>query len=168
MGRSIGRNSAVAVLAAALLVSGLFVGVSYGGGGGITEPQMIELTTVGCSTDDGDPATECAVYPLRDSEGQRSGDIVRFKVPLWDVDGTQVGRGFLECIGAKGTGSMCTAVFSLKEGPYTDLGTIVSTGVGGLPPRAITGGSGAYLNVRGEITGETVGDDFVLTLNLIP
>ena len=167
MGRSIGRNGAVAVLTAALLVSGLFVGVSYGGGGGFTEPQVIELTTVGCSTKDSNPATECSVYRLKDTEGQRSGSVVRFKVPVWDVDGTQVGHGFLECVESNGAKSLCTNVLSLKDGPYTDLGTIVSTGTG-LPPRAITGGSGAYLNVRGEITGATVGNDFVLTLNLIP
>ena len=167
MGRTIGRNGAVAVLAAALVVSGLFVGVSYGSGGGITDPQVIELTTVGCTTDDGDPATECSVYRLEDTEGQRSGSVVRFRVPVWDVDGTQVGRAFLECVTSTGAGSVCTNVLSLKEGPYTDLGTIVSTGTG-LPPRAITGGSGAYLNVRGEMTGATVGGDFVLTLNLIP
>ena len=47
MGRPIGRNGAVAILASAFLLSGLFVGVSYGGGGGITEPQVIELVTIG-------------------------------------------------------------------------------------------------------------------------
>lgn len=167
MGRPIVRNGAVAILASAFLLSGLFVGVSYGGGGGITEPQVIELVTIGCSTDDSDPATECSVYRLKDTEGQRSGSIVRFRVPVWDVDGTQVGRALLDCVESKGTGSICTLVLSLKEGPYTDLGTIVSTGTG-LPPGAITGGSGAYLNVHGEMTGETVGGDFVITVNLIP
>jgi hypothetical protein len=167
VGKLIGRNGAVAILASALLVSGLFVGVSFGGGPGITDPQVIELTTVGCLTDDRDSATECSVYRLTDTEGQRSGSIVRFRVPVWDVDGTHVGRALLDCLQSKGTGSICTLVLSLKDGPYTDLGTIVSTGTG-LPPDAITGGSGAYLNVRGEMTGETVGDDFVVTLNLIP
>ena len=37
MGKPIGRNGAVAILASALLGSGLFVGVSYGGGAGITD-----------------------------------------------------------------------------------------------------------------------------------
>jgi len=167
MGKLIGRNGAVAILASALLVSGLFVGVSYGGGGGITEPQVIELVTTGCGTNDNDPATECHVYRLKDTDGERSGEIFRFKVPLADTDGNPVGRGYLECSGSKGTGQTCTLVLSLKPGPFTDLGTIVSTGTG-LPPSAITGGSGAYLNVRGDMTGEGQNDGFHLFVNLIP
>jgi hypothetical protein len=168
MRTSIGRKGAVAALASALLVSGLFVGVSYGGGGGITQPQVIELVTTGCGTNDNDPATECHVYRLKDTDGERSGEIFRFKVPLRDTDGNPVGRAYLECSGSKGTGQTCTLVLSLKPGPFTELGTIVSTGVNSLPPSAITGGSGAYLNVRGEITGQEGPDGFHLTLNLIP
>lgn len=168
MRKPIGRKGAVAALASALLLSGLLVGVSYGGGGGITEPQVVELVTKGCATNDDDPATECRVYQLKDTDGERSGEIFRFKVPLQDTDGNPVGRGYLECSGSKGTGQTCTLVLSLKPGPFTELGTIVSTGVNSLPPNAITGGSGAYLNVRGEITGENQSDGFHLTLNLIP
>ena len=167
MSTSIGRKGVVAALASALLVSGLLVGVSYGGGGGITEPQVIELVTTACATTDNDPATECRVYRLKDTDGERSGEIFRFKVPLEDTDGNPVGRGYLECSGSTGTGSTCTLILSLKPGPFTDLGTIVSTGLN-LPPRAITGGSGAYLNVRGEITGQEGPGGFHLTLNLIP
>ena len=167
MGKSIGRNGAVAILAS-VLVSGLFVGVSYGGGGGITEPQVIELVTTGCATDDNDPQTECRVYRLTDTDGERSGEVFRFKVPLADTDGNQIGRGYLECSGSKGKGQTCTLVLSMKPGPFTDLGTIVSTGVNSLPPNAVTGGSGAYLNVRGVITGKFGPGGFHLTLNLIP
>jgi hypothetical protein len=168
MRTKIGGKGAVAALASALLLSGLLVGVSYGGGGGITEPQVVELVTTGCATNDNDPATECRVYQLKDTDGERSGEIFRFKVPLQDTGGNPVGRGYLECMGAKGTGQTCTLVLSLKPGPFTELGTIVATGVNSLPPKAITGGSGAYLNVRGEITGEDQPDGFHLTLNLIP
>jgi len=56
----------------------------------------------------------------------------------------------------------------LKSGPHTEQGTIVSTGANGLPPAAITGGSGAYLNVRGEMTGDEQSDGFHLFVNLIP
>jgi hypothetical protein len=41
VGKLVGRNGAVAILASALLVSGLFVGVSFGGGPGITDPRVI-------------------------------------------------------------------------------------------------------------------------------
>jgi hypothetical protein len=167
MGKPIGRNGAVAILASALLVSGLFVGVSYGGTG-ITDPQVIELVSTGCDTNDNDPATECRVYRLIDTDGERSGAIFRFKVPLQDTDGNPVGRAYLECSGSEGTGQTCTLVLSLKAGPFTERGTIVSTGITPFPPRAITGGSGAYLNVRGDMTGEDQNDGFHLFLNLIP
>jgi hypothetical protein len=156
------------VVATVLLLSCALVGVSYGGGGGITEPQVLELVTGGCSTDDNDPATECRVFDLTDNEGDPSGTIFRFRVPLSDVDGNPVGRSFLQCDGAKGTGQTCTLILSLKSGPHTEQGTIVSTGVNTLPPTAITGGSGAYLNVRGEMTGEEQSDGFHLFVNLIP
>ncbi len=56
----------------------------------------------------------------------------------------------------------------LKPGPHTERGTIVSTGVNQLLHAAITGGSGAYLNVRGEMTGEEQSDGFHVFVNLIP
>lgn len=168
MGKPIGRNGAVAILASALLVSGLFVGVSYGGGGGITEPQVIELVTTGCATNDNDPATDCRVYQLKDTDGERSGEIFRFKVWVSDVDGNPVGYTYLQCDIAKGTGRTCTNVLVLRPGPYTERGTIVSMGVQPFPPPSIVGGSGAYLNVRGEVSGEEQDDGFHLFVNLIP
>jgi len=162
------RKMSVGLIAAALMLSDALVGVSYGGGGGITEPQVLELVTGGCATNDDDPATECRVFDLTDNEGDPSGTIFRSRVPLSDIDGNPVGRSFLQCEGAKGTGQTCTLILSLKPGPHTESGTIVSTGVNDLPPSAITGGSGAYLNVRGEMTGDEQSDGFHLFVNLIP
>ena len=162
------RKLSIVALTAALLMSGTLVGVSYGGGGGIPEPQVIELVTYGCATDDDDPATGCRVFELTDDEGNRTGTIFRFRTPLSDVDGNPVGQGFLQCDIAKGTGRTCTLVLSLKPGPHTEAGTIVSTGVQPFPPPAITGGSGAYLNVRGEMSGEEQSDGFHLFVSLIP
>lgn len=168
MNTSIARKGTVAALVSALLLSVLFVGVSYGGGGGITEPQVIELVTYGCSTDDDDPATGCRVFELRDDEGKRSGEIFRFRTPSSDVDGNPVGQGFLQCDIAKGTGRTCTLILSLKPGPHTERGTIVAMGVQPFPPAAIVGGSGAYLNVHGEMSGEEQSDGFHIFVNLIP
>ena len=165
---SIVRKGAVAACASALLLSGLFVGVSYGRGGGIPEPEVIELVTTGCATNDDDPATDCRVYELTDDEGGRSGTIFRFKVWVEDVDGNRVGYTYLQCDIAKGTGRTCTNVLVLRPGPYTERGTIVSMGVQPFPPPAIVGGSGAYLNVRGEVFGEEQNDGFHLFVHLIP
>ena len=162
------KKLTLGVVATVLLLSGALVGVSYGGGGGIAEPQVIELVTYGCSTDDDDPATGCRVFELRDDEGKRSGEIFRFRTPSSDIDGNPVGQGFLQCDIAKGTGRTCTLILSLKPGPHTERGTIVAMGVEAFPPAAIVGGSGGYLNVRGEVSGEEQDDGFHLFLNLIP
>lgn len=164
---SIARKAGIGVAVATLLLAGVLAAAAFAGGGGITEPQVMELVTRGCATDDDDPATGCRVFNLRDDEGQRSGTIFRFRVPASDVDGNVVGWFYLQCDGAKGTGQTCTNVLTLKPGPHTERGTIVSTG-NHLPPAAITGGSGAYLNVRGEMTGEEQSDGFHVFVNLIP
>ena len=167
---TIARKGLVAGLAAALLLSGLFVGVSYGGASGISEPQVIEIVSRGCFNNDHDPLTECADFKLQD--GPRSGNVVRFKVPMFDIDGNPVGKGYVECVFATKTGSICTVVLALTDGPHTDAGTIISTGLG-IGPRtsAITGGSGAYSNVRGELVGSEHPSDpdaFLITLYLTP
>jgi hypothetical protein len=41
-------------------------------------------------------------------------------------------------------------------------------GVQPFPPPAIVGGSGAYLNARGEMTGEGQSDGFHLFVSLVP
>lgn len=165
---SIARKAGVGVTVASLLLAGVLIADAFAGGGGITDPQVIELVTGACATGDNDPATHCKVYELTDDEGDRSGEIFRFRVPLSDVDGNPVGQIFLQCDDAKTTGRTCSAVLSLKPGPHTESGTIVSMGVNHLPPAAIVGGSGAYLNVRGEMTGEEQSDGFHIFVNLIP
>ena len=49
-------------------------------------------------------------------------------------------------------------MLGLKAGPYTERGTVVTTGIYGGPADpdvfAVTGGTGAYANVRGYATQE--------------
>lgn len=165
---SIARKAGVGALIAVLLLAGVLVTAAFGEqAGGPTEPQVIELVTRGCGTDDDDPATFCKVFEPKDTDGDRSGQIVRFRVPLSDVDANPVGQLFLQCDGAKTTGETCSTVLSLKPGPHTEQGTIVSMG-NKLPAAAILGGSGAYLNAGGEITGEEQPDGFHMFVNLVP
>lgn len=165
MSRSRRRKGAIGVLASALLLLGLFVDVSHAGGGGSTEPTVIELTTPGCRDID-----DCPLYRLRDSEGELTGVLRRFRDAVSDVDGNPVGWSYRECFGAKRTGMICTHVLVLKPGPHTEQGTIAAAGVYHGPPGtfAVTGGTGAYRNVRGELTGTGGAGGFVFTLNLIP
>jgi allene oxide cyclase-like protein len=101
------------------------------------------------------------------------------KDPLFDVEGTKVGQQSEQCTvsygeNKGGTPWVCTYVITLKAGPHTEQGTVVTTGIYDFDSStfAVTGGTGAYENVRGYATMELVGTGAdrheVLTLNLIP
>jgi hypothetical protein len=164
------RKLMVSVIAAALLVSGGLVGVSFAGGGGITEPQVIELSLDVC----GD---SCRGFELRDPIFGPRGTawIVVSKDSLFDVDGTRVGHQHEQCTvsygrNEGGTPWLCTYVVTLRAGAHTEPGTVVATGIYDFDSStfAVTGGTGAYENVRGFAKMVLVEDREVLTLNLIP
>jgi hypothetical protein len=163
------RKLSVGALVAALLLSGALVGVSFGGGGGITQPEVIELSLNLC----GD---SCRGFELRDVAFGRRGTalITVSSDPLSDADGTRVGTYSYDCTTSDGRGGgtpwVCTAVVSLKDGAHTDRGTVTTTGIYRFDTSrfAVTGGTGAYENVRGYATMEVVDKHEVLTLNLIP
>ena len=165
----------VGVIAAALLLSGGLVGVSFAGAADISEPQVIELSFDDCGG-------TCRIFELQDPVFGRPGEawIVVNDDPLFDVDGAKVGHRSEQCTVSYGnrrdggTPWVCTSVITLKAGPHTELGTVVTTGIFDYDGStwAVTGGTGAYANVRGSATVETVGDGDdqheVMTLNLIP
>jgi hypothetical protein len=160
----------VGALAAALLTSGALVGVSFGGGGGITQPTVIELSLDLC----GDA---CRGFELRDPAfGKRGTALITLSEDLlFDVDGNEVGYQSNHCTtsGGRGGGTpwVCTLLLKLKAGPHTERGTVVITGIyrfSDPSTYAVTGGTGAYENVRGYARMEVVHKREVLTLNLIP
>ena len=159
------RKLSVGVLAAALLVSGALVGVSFGGGGGITQPEVIELSVILWDPD------SFRMYGLRDPDyGKGKAVIAVSHDSVFDVDRDDVGSLRQDCVDW-----VCTYVFGLKAGPHTERGTVVATGVYrfGKPTRfAVTGGTGAYENISGyidEVAGEGQDEDRTfLTLNLTP
>lgn len=163
------KKTAMATLIAALLTSGLLVGVSHGGAAGIAEPQVIELNTGSCD----EPRARCRFYGLR-AAGKLDGQILTVNGPITDVEGTIVGRLRETCTYVGWTGNICTQVFTLKPGPFTEGGTVVSTGVLGEWVKglngtfAVTGGTGAYVNARGHAAKVYDGTDFIFTLHLIP
>ncbi len=112
-----------------------------------------------------------AHFPLRDYEGKGGGQITSIKTPLFDVDGNEVGRQHIACTVTDQTSWVCTSVSTIKDGPSTDKGTVVATGIyrGTLSTLAVTGGTGAYDNVRGYATQtQATGENYNYTLNLIP
>jgi hypothetical protein len=165
------RKVGIGVLTAALLMSGALVGVSHGGSGGITEPTTIELSLDLCGR-------SCRIFELQDPIHGRPGTawVTVSDDALLDVDGTRVGRQSYQCTTSgpagrgPGTPWVCTYVVTLADGPYTDAGTVVTTGIYtfGTDTFAVTGGTGAYENIRGTATMEAVEGREVLTLNLIP
>jgi hypothetical protein len=155
------RKLSVGLLAAALLMSGGLVGVSFGGGGGITEPQLIELHIDVCDSPH--------YYLLRNGTSV-AGQVTLCRSPISDVDGDRVGTQNVSCTVSDRTDWVCTALYTLKDGPHTGAGTIVTTGQytdGDGDVFAITGGSGAYQDVGGYAV-QRAGAGVNHTLNLIP
>jgi hypothetical protein len=164
MERSIAGRTAVGVLSIALLIGGMVVAQASAGSERIAASQVLELVnTLSCHE-----PSDCPRYRLRDTTGERSGWLGRSNEPLEDADGNEVGHSLLECFHARGTRTTCTQVISLTPGPYTGRGTIATTGIlADLPVTfAVTGGTGAYANVGGEMTATSDPDGIRLTFNL--
>jgi hypothetical protein len=161
------RKLSIWVLVAALLMSGALVGVSFGGGGGITQPEVIELSY---------RRQRAHFFPLRDGDGRQTGQVTLIKRRLLDVDRNGVGHMNISCTVAvqPAVNWICDSVLTLKAGPYTERGTVVTTGIYASPGDgrtdsdvfAVSGGTGAYENVRGYATQEEGPDRY--TLYLIP
>jgi hypothetical protein len=140
----------VAVLAAALLLSGMLVGVSYGGSQErITSPEVLELKF---------KAVNVEFFALDDFDGEQRGQLTWLKRSLWDTDGNQVGVQRIECVATVDHGWICTIVSTIKDGAHTDKGTIVATGTysgfADYSTFAVTGGTGAYSGVGGHVRQE--------------
>ena len=168
------KKLTIAVITTALLMSGAVVGVGSAGGVGSTQPAVLEEPTVIELQWNTRTAEAKIQYFLFDPNGGRCHDsdpicaqITLKDMPIFDQDGTQVGRQHIQCtvadLVAKPADSVawfCSFVTKLKEGPHTDQGQL--TGVGVKRPNgdvriSITGGTGAYEDAGGYIvqTGDT-------------
>jgi hypothetical protein len=157
-----GRKAAVGVLASALVVSGLLMGVSYGSAG-ITVPTEIQVFIEGDA--------RIHEYPLRDTDGDRSGLIGTYRDRSVDVDGDPMGNVRVSCLYSSGVLAQCEGVATLPDGAYSDAGTITFSGnFKGFNDEvlAVTGGTGAYENARGTVTNTVIGDHLVRVFNLLP
>jgi hypothetical protein len=159
-----GRKAAVGVLASALVVSGLLMGVSYGSAG-ITVPTEIQVFIA-----DEDAATSHS-YPLREADGTRSGHLSTYKDLSEDVDGNPIGKVRVVCIDSAGVMLQCFGVATIKAGPHNEAGTITFygnfSGFNG-EVQAVTGGTGAYENARGTVTNTVIDDQLVRVFSLLP
>jgi hypothetical protein len=147
-----GRKLSVGILAASLLMSGLLVGVSFGSPTGIAEPRVITLYAgdgLGPEVSEGiDSQLGCQALDADD-------DVVG--AMRWNVSG-------------EGANWHATIVYVIKDAEL-GRGTIVATGIfrGFNGERlAVTGGTGAYENVRGSVQLTVEQDTFTHTLHLIP
>ena len=178
------RKLSFGMLAAALLMSGALVGVGYAGGVGSTESAVFEEPTViELVWDTKAKDSNIRFFPLSEdepggqfeAEGPATGQITTKKLTLFDVDGNEVGRQFIDCMVGPDTPWICTLVSVLKDGPYTDKGTVVATGHSNHQPGTrnissipVTGGTGAYTNVGGHVIQEGVEGKVTYTLFLEP
>jgi Dirigent-like protein len=147
----------IGAVVAALLLSGLFVGVSQGAPG----PATIRLEFGKVLAEHG--------YKLRDEDGRRSGNLSFLKGRLHDADGTDIGRHRSMCPSSADVGWWCTHTLVLHDGPYTDEGTITVTGLfKGFSGEesAVIGGTGAYRGASGYATATVESDGFILTVEL--
>jgi hypothetical protein len=144
------RKIGVGALVATLLVSGTMIGVSVGSPARIEQPQVIEVS-------------------LGEVLAERSkGFVTQIREEALDADGARVGTIRWNC--AFGVDSHCTLVYGLK-GPEDERGTVVATGIfRGFNGEslAVTGGTGAFANVRGVVTLSVSDGEFIHTLDLIP
>ena len=156
---------ATAAVVSALFVPAWLVGMPYGAQGSLDEPIVLQLRAYGCTRNDDDPATRCHVYRLKDEKGNRTGEISRFRTPIFDLEGNDVGLEFRSCIYSSGSQAVCTTILALRASPATDRGRIVLSGV---PDHAIpiTGGSGAYVGVEGEGRAVPNQGSWLVTLSL--
>jgi hypothetical protein len=144
------KRIGVGVLVAALLVSGTMIGVSIGSPARIDQPQVIE------------------VFSGENLAERSKGLVNQLREEALDVSGVRVGTIRWNC--ADGADWHCTLVYGLK-GSEDERGSVVATGIfRGFNGEslAVTGGTGAFANVRGVVT-LSVGDGrFTHTLDLIP
>lgn len=161
----------IGALAVVLVLLGWWAGASSAEDAGISnaqeagpgQAQAVELIY-------GELVSETS-YPLADGSGDRSAVMDLFKGRLLDRDGTIVGTHRCECVLARGYGWTCTHIYSLREGPFTDRGTVIVRGVfRGFSGEsvAIIGGTGAYAGARGYAVATTEDRRFVHTLFLLP
>ena len=144
------RKALIGTLIAAILASGLLVGVSIGSPARIDEPQVIVVFS-------GDVLEE-----------ESKGLVTQLREEALDADGNRVGTIRWNCTG--GVDSHCTVVYGLK-GSEDERGAVVATGIfRGFNGEslAVTGGTGAFANVRGVVTLSVGDGEFIHTLDLIP
>ena len=148
----------IGAIVAALLLSGLFVGVSQG----VTGPASIRLQF--------GKVLVAHDYRLRDDEGHRSGQMSFLKIRLRDAAGTEIGRNRSQCTSSADVGWWCTYTLVLQDGTYTDEGTITVTGLfkgfNG-EESAVIGGTGAYRDATGYATAAVENGDLILTVELV-
>ena len=147
-GRTLG-----AALAATLAIAIAAGGVASGRGAGITAPIDVQVYLAG------DPV-----------EGDAGGTAMS-RERLVDADGDEVGTIVVQDTLVKRVAWTMSAYLKIKSNASIEAGTITVSGLfRGFNGEtlAVTGGTGAYENVRGTATLSVENDRFTWTLHLIP
>lgn len=153
------------IFAAALVAVGGGAGVVVAAtpGAAITTGQTIRLV-------EGGPSQQKLVD--LNSKGLTLGDYLAFNSTLRDlaghVVGTVDGYSLVTRLGKGGPGGLHIVTVTLPGGQITTQNSIPSGTPGGFAPEAITGGTGRYQNVRGQVTFDVHGHQVQVVLHLLP
>jgi hypothetical protein len=157
LARPVGAVAAVLALGLSVLLAGITQGAAAPGAITLVDKEVVAERG----------------YPLRDQDGARSATLALTRIAVLDEDGNDVGVHTCRCTNATRAhlGWSCTHTISLRDGPFTDRGTIVMVGdFRGYAGEkvAVVGGTGAYTGARGYATATVEGDQFVTTIYLTP
>jgi hypothetical protein len=155
----------------AVVVSGAVTAVACAAGGalaastgtGITTGQTIRLL-------EGGPFQQRFVD--LNGKGFTLGDYLVFNTTLRDLSGKVVGSAdgysLVTRLGKGGPGGLHLVTVTLPGGQITTQNAELPTVSHGYGPEAITGGTGRYQNVRGQLTFERHGRQVQVVLHLLP
>lgn len=148
-----GRKLSVAAIVAALLVSGLLVGVSQGSSG-----------TAARAVNRGAAFTVVSGESLAEAH---KGLIDQLREEMLDENGDRIGTIRWTC--SNGSDYVCTIVYGFRDTASTGSGSIVVTGLfrgfnGERVP--VTGGTDAYFGAGGAVTLSVVAQGFGHTFDL--
>ena len=137
--------TAVAASAVAMAIGG--VSIAHAGGAHASQHRMT-LTEV---------QTGSAFVSISHTKGGKPGDGFIFHSKLSTRAGKQVGTLDAECILVLMKHTLCTGVFTLPGG--TVSGTALIPDNNGPVRVAVTGGTGRYATVRGQVTSHSTGEN---------
>lgn len=163
-------GSVIGALVAGLLLFGSAVGISFGGTDRIDGPMVFDLESRGLK----DPAVFNQYVLRNNTQGGGRGFVGTLSIPYAEeAGGDAVARDRASCTDTPDVGVLCSHVWTFEASGSIERGTVTLSGIfrslenDTVNRYAVTGGTGAYQNVRGYVT-ERIGRTWLVTFHLTP